>query len=85
MPKQLQAALLALVIAANASAKHKEIKPGWNLFSKEQDVQLGREAAAQVEQQMPVVRDAELNGYIQRVGKRPARHPKQGNFHILSK
>ena len=48
----------------------KEVKPGWNLFSKEQDIQLGREAAAQVERQMPVVNDAQLQGYIQGIGRK---------------
>jgi hypothetical protein len=46
------------------------VKPGWNLFSKEQDVQLGREAAAQVERQMPVVRDAQLQSYIEGIGRK---------------
>jgi Zn-dependent protease with chaperone function len=59
-----------LIFAGAAQAEHKELKPGWNLFSKEQDVQLGREAAQQVEQQMPVVRDAQLNDYVRRIGEK---------------
>jgi len=38
--------------------------------SKDRDIQLGREYAAQVEQQMHVVPNAELTAYINRVGKR---------------
>jgi Zn-dependent protease with chaperone function len=62
------------------AAGPKELKPGWNLFSKEQDVQLGREAAAQVEQQMPVVRDAQLNNYVQEIGRRLASSPAADKY-----
>jgi beta-barrel assembly-enhancing protease len=61
-------------------AKHKDLKPGWNLFSKEQDVQLGREAAAQVEQQMPVVRDAQIQRYIESIGRRLASAPEADRY-----
>jgi Zn-dependent protease with chaperone function len=70
---------LAISVVAFA-ASPKELKPGWNLFSKEQDVQLGREAAAQVEQQMPVVRDAQLNEYVRRIGQRLASAPEADKY-----
>ena len=50
-------------------AQHK-LKPGFNLFSKEQDVQLGKEAAAQVEKQMELVKDPNLNNFINGITKR---------------
>jgi beta-barrel assembly-enhancing protease len=62
---------LILVLAASAfAAGPREVKPGWNLFSKQQDVELGRAAAAQVERQMPVVRDAQLQSYVESIGRR---------------
>jgi Zn-dependent protease with chaperone function len=69
-----------LLFASAAQATHKDLKPGWNLFSKEQDVQLGREAAQQVEQQMPVVRDAEINEYVRRIGQRLASAPQADKY-----
>jgi beta-barrel assembly-enhancing protease len=63
-------AVLAVLSVCAFAAGPKEVKPGWNLFSKEQDVQLGREAAAQVERQMPVVRDAQLQGYVESIGRK---------------
>jgi hypothetical protein len=45
-------------------------KPGMNFFSVDQDVQLGKENAAQVEKQMPMVTDPAINQYIQRLGQR---------------
>jgi predicted Zn-dependent protease len=44
--------------------------PGFNLFSKEQDVQLGKESAEQVRKQMVIVKDPFLNRYVNEVGKR---------------
>jgi predicted Zn-dependent protease len=52
------------------------LKPGFNLFSKEQDVQLGSEAAQQVRQKYKVVNDQFLQDYIRRVGDRLAATPE---------
>lgn len=45
-------------------------RPGFNLFSKEQDVQVGQENATQVRKQMTVIKDPVLSEYVSRVGKR---------------
>jgi beta-barrel assembly-enhancing protease len=47
-----------------------EFHPGFNLFSKEQDVQLGKESADQVRKQMTVLKDPALTAYVNRVGQR---------------
>jgi beta-barrel assembly-enhancing protease len=77
--KRHTAFILILSVVAFAAGP-KELKPGWNLFSKEQDVQLGREAAGQVEQQMPVVRDAQLNDYVTRIGRKLAAAPEADKY-----
>jgi beta-barrel assembly-enhancing protease len=69
-----------LVFASAAQATHKDLKPGWNLFSKEQDVQLGREAAQQVEQQMQIVRDPELSEYVRRIGQKLTASPQADKY-----
>jgi predicted Zn-dependent protease len=51
-------------------------QPGFNLFSKEQDVQLGEEAAAQVRKQKTMIKDPVLTSYVNRVGKRLAAAPE---------
>lgn len=66
---------LTACLAGPAFAQLKELKPGFNLFSKEQDIQLGREAAAQVEQQQPIVRNQEITDYLNRIGQRLANTP----------
>jgi predicted Zn-dependent protease len=55
-------------------------KPGFNLFSKEQDIQIGQQAAAQVRQQYPVVQNQFLQDYIARVGTRLASQPQAQGF-----
>ena len=54
-----------------------------NKYSPEDDVKLGREAAAQAQQQLPLLRDEEIESYVNEVGQRivsaiPAefRHPQ---------
>jgi beta-barrel assembly-enhancing protease len=48
------------------------IHPGFNLFSKDQDVQLGQESAAEVRKKMMVINDPVLTAYVNKVGKRLA-------------
>jgi predicted Zn-dependent protease len=61
--------LFLLVSSLWAQGPHR-YQPGFNLFSKEQDVQLGQENAAQVRKQMTVINDPFLTEYVNRVGKR---------------
>jgi len=60
-------ALLAIAVFAQGPT---QLKPGFNLFSKQQDVQLGQESAAQVRKQMTVIKDPTLTAYVNAVGKR---------------
>src|SRR5690349_14220069 len=55
----------------NAQGPHR-FEPGFNLFSKEQDVHLGEEAAAQVRKEKSVINDPVLTAYVNRVGNRLA-------------
>lgn len=41
-----------------------------NKYSLQDDVKLGRQAAAEAEQQFPLLRDPEVEGYVERVGRR---------------
>lgn len=66
--------LLAIVLFVTLGAAQgpKKFQPGFNLFSKQQDVQLGQESAAHVRKQMTMVKDPFLNQYVNLVGKRLA-------------
>lgn len=65
-------AALALVMTGGiASAqKQKKIPVAPDVGPKEQDIEIGRKAAQQVEQQMYVVPNRELTDYVNRIGKK---------------
>jgi Zn-dependent protease with chaperone function len=65
---------LALFVAPwqTALAERTPLKPGWNMFTTEQDVQLGKEASQQIEKQVPVLNDRRVNEYLNRLGQRIA-------------
>ncbi len=62
--------VLGLVLSASAVEAAKKIKPGWNLFKLAQDIQLGQEAAKDIEKQVEVVNDSRLTNYVAGIGKR---------------
>jgi predicted Zn-dependent protease len=64
--------LVALLAAALLAAEQRRLpRPSSvNLFSRQQDVQLGQEAARQIERQFQLVEDKALTGYVNRIGKR---------------
>ena len=66
------ATIAGLVLLAGLAQAAKQIKPGWNLFSPGQDVQLGREAAQEIERQVEIVNDERLTNYVARIGERLA-------------
>ena len=66
---------LALACAVNPVTGQREVV----LLSEAQEAQLGRESAAQVEEQMGIVDDPAMAGYIRELGARLARHsPRRG-------
>jgi Zn-dependent protease with chaperone function len=61
------AATVAMLQLASAQTRITAPK---NKYTPEQDVKLGREAAAEIRKQYPVVNDSALTGYFDRLGKR---------------
>ena len=59
----------ALLIAAALSAQTR-IEPRKNSFTPSQDVQLGRQAAAEVRQKLPMLDDRATEGLVERIGGR---------------
>lgn len=71
----LRRAVLAATIAFGAAgsvavgardvlAQGTEVKPGFNIFSKEQELQVGQQAAAEAERQLPMLRDGRAQQYV---------------------
>ncbi len=63
----LAAAIVAMPLAALAQTK---IVYHSNKFKPADDLKLGRQAAAEAEQQFPLLRDSEVTAYVERVGQR---------------
>lgn len=64
--------MLAGVVLAPAvifALERISFRPGFNLFSPKQDVEVGRQNAAEVDKQMPLVTDRETVGYVNELGK----------------
>lgn len=68
--------ILVLAAAQCGFAAREAPRPGFNFFSKQQDVQLGQEAAQQVRQKYQVVQNPFLQDYIKKVGDRLAGTPE---------
>jgi predicted Zn-dependent protease len=47
-------------------------EPGFNLFTPEQDVELGRRSAAEIAQQVPLLQDEQTLSYVRQLGARLA-------------
>lgn len=65
-------AWLAMAPSVMVGVESLQFKPGFNLFSPQQDVQVGKENAAQVDKQMPLVDDPEVLQYVNSLGKKLA-------------
>jgi predicted Zn-dependent protease len=66
--------MLALMMSVAVADAQTQIKSGFNLFTPEQDVQIGQQSAAEAEAQLPVVRDASINNYVNNLGQRLAQN-----------
>ncbi|HOC16963.1 MAG TPA: M48 family metallopeptidase [Vicinamibacterales bacterium] len=78
----LHVSALVLLLGV-ASAAQTPITPPDNKFTPAEDVKLGREAAQQVEQELPILRDQQVDAFVDDVGRRLAaavppafRHPE---------
>ena len=68
------ACAVAVTLLAASALVHAQtqVKSGFNVFSQQQDIEIGRQSAVEAERQLPIVRDATLQNYIERVGRRLA-------------
>ncbi len=69
----LSVVVVVALLAGNAAEAQTAIKAPKNKYTPQQDVQLGREAASQVEEQMPILRDDNVTSYVQAIGERLAK------------
>jgi Zn-dependent protease with chaperone function len=72
--RMVAAIAFLLAMTPLATFAQTNVKPGWNLFSPEQDVQVGQQSAGQAEQQLPIVSDPQIESYVDNIGQRLAQN-----------
>ena len=69
----LVAALAVLLtVAAWAADGRTVLKPGWNMFSPQQDVEIGEQVSPDAERQLPMLKNSRVDNYVNDLGRRLA-------------
>ncbi len=66
------AAFLTISGIAAAAVAQTRVDPGFNLFSTDQEIEIGKESAQEVERELPLVRDERVSRYVEELGARLA-------------
>jgi Zn-dependent protease with chaperone function len=68
------ALVVALLVTAVALAANGRtvLKPGWNMFSPQQDVEVGQQISPDAERQLPMLNNSRLDNYVNTLGLRLA-------------
>lgn len=79
---QSASVVILLLCSLSMAQGPTQIKPGFNFFARQQDVQLGQELAAQIRKNVTIVKDPVLTNYVNAVGKRlmASREAKESGF-----
>jgi Zn-dependent protease with chaperone function len=68
----------ALALCQPIAADH--IQPGFNLFSLEQDIEIGRQSEAEADRQLPLLRDSNVERYVNDIVGNLARSAPGGRY-----
>jgi len=70
----VMAAIAVLVLAPLAWASRTQLKPGWNMFSAQQDVEVGQQTSRDAERQLPMLNNSRVDNYLNNLGRSLAAH-----------
>lgn len=62
--------LVALSPVLLYAVERFNFQPGFNLFSRDQDVEVGRKASAEIDSNLPLIQDGQVDGYVSGLGMR---------------
>jgi hypothetical protein len=83
-------ALLCLLIAPCMRGQRTQFKAAWNVYSPQEDIQLGKQVAVDAEKQLPSCNDPKVDAYLTELGKKlSAKLPAAGveypfEFHCVN-
>jgi beta-barrel assembly-enhancing protease len=80
MPRALILILISFSLFAQKAAKQTEVKVQRTSITRDQEMQLGKEAAAAVEREMEVVRNPEIESWLNQIGQRLAKAPEANAY-----
>ena len=66
------------MLAPGVSAQRTEFKPGWNKFSPQEDVELGKRASADAQKHLPLCNAPKVDAYLTQLGMRLAQKLQTG-------
>ena len=61
---------LSLFLATGTWAQRTELKPGWNMFTPQQDIEVGKHAAVDAAKQLPLCNAPRVDAYLTQLGMR---------------
>ncbi len=61
-----------LLLVPGAHPQRTQLKPGWNKFSPQEDITLGKRAATDAEKQLPLCNAPKVDAYLTQLGARLA-------------
>jgi len=67
-------AAVALILAPLVWAQRTQLKPGWNMFSPQQDVEMGQQVSRDAEKQVPMLNNSRVDKYLNNLGRTLASH-----------
>ncbi len=62
--------VLVITLTASTVAAQTKVTPPKNKYTPQQDVEIGREAAAEVRKEYPLINDSQIGTYLERLGDR---------------
>lgn len=71
---------IAMALTAGLAEAQTKVNPGWNMFSPQQDVEIGQQSAVAAEQQLPLLNDRDVEAYVNRIGQKLAVNAGGPNF-----
>jgi beta-barrel assembly-enhancing protease len=69
-----------LLTAPLVWAERTQLKPGWNIFSTDQDIQIGHKVARQAENKLPMLADQRVDEYLNTLGRKLAGYAPGAKF-----
>lgn len=80
--RRFSAILIALTMTLSCATRTPgdPLRPGFNQFSKEQDIEIGKEYSAEVKKQADIVSNPRLQNYVKEIGQRLAQQPEADSY-----